>query len=124
MQDTKLKYFAGANAFVLGLALVTKAWSQDPSPPPSAPPASTGTDARDQVVQVCMVEAKARGEKLGARDVSMRKVEDTDEKSDGRASVRAEVDVAIPDKDGKLKIKKKTFKCDTRHGVVTAFSYD
>ena len=118
MRDLMLKYFASANVLVLSVAFVTKAWSQDPSPPPAS------GDERDQVVQVCMAEAKARGEKLGARDVSMRKVEDTDKKSDGRASVRAEVDVAIPDKDGKLKMKKMTFKCDTRHGTVTAFSYD
>lgn len=54
----------------------------------------------------------------------MHMVKDIDEKSDGRASVRTEVDGAIPDRDGKLKIKKKTFECYTRHGVAAAFSHD
>ena len=77
-----------------------------------------------QVIQVCIAEAKARGEKFGARDISTHMVEDIDEKSDGRASVRTEVDGAIPDKDGKLKIKKKTLEFYTRHGVAAAFSHD
>lgn len=132
MHDPSWKFFASANALVLGLAVVTKAWSQDPAPPPpppaapapAAPAMAPDADARDQVVAVCMAEAKARGEKMGAADVSMRKVEDTDKKSDGRASLRAEVDVATKQKDGSTKVKKKTIKCDTRHGVVTAFSYN
>ncbi|WP_395328524.1 hypothetical protein WBP06_13260 [Novosphingobium sp. BL-8H] len=126
MRDPSWKVFAGANALVLGMAVVSKAWSQDPAPPPPAPPAAAmapDADARDQVVQVCMAEAKTRGAKLGAVDVSMRKVEDTDKKSDGRASLRAQVDVALRQKDGTIKTKKRTIKCDTRHGVVTAFTY-
>lgn len=94
--------------------VTTSAYAQDTS----------SMDARDKVVENCMAEAKARGEKMGAVDVSIRQVEDTDEKSDGRASVRAEVDVVTKDKNGELKKKKRTIKCDTRNGVVTAFSYD
>ncbi|TCM19034.1 hypothetical protein EDF56_104570 [Novosphingobium sp. PhB165] len=124
MSNPSWKFFASANVLVLGFAVVSKAWSQDPAPAPAAPPAmAADADARDQAVAACMAEGKSRGDKLGAADVSMKKVEDTDKKSDGRASVRAEVDVAIRQKDGSIKMKKKTFKCDTRHGVVTAFSY-
>lgn len=123
MRDPSWKLFASANALVLGMAVVSKAWSQDPPPPPPSAAMAADADARDQVVQVCMAEAKTRGAKLGAVDVSMRKVEDTDEKSDGRASLRAEVDVGLRQKDGTVKTKKRTIKCDTRHGVVTAFTY-
>ncbi|MBH0114840.1 hypothetical protein I5E68_17975 [Novosphingobium sp. YJ-S2-02] len=110
--NVSLKTFAGANAALLCLAVASHAWGQDP-----------GADARDRAVSLCMAEAKARGAKMGATDVAMAQVEDTDEKSDGRASVRARVDVVMRQKDGTLKTVKKTFKCDTRHEVVTAFKY-
>ena len=45
-----------------------------------------------------------------------------DESRDSRGAVRALVNVVI-DKDGKQKTVKKTFKCSTQNGVVTAFKY-
>ncbi|GEM_PF-609606 len=129
MQDQSWKVFTGASFLLLACAVVPHAWSQDPTPPgpPSAPapaPAlAADADTRDQAVAACMAEAKSRGTKLGAVDVSMRQVEDTDKKSDGRASVRALVDVVLRKKDGTTKTEKKTFKCDTRNGVITAFKY-
>ncbi len=113
MPDNRWKFLASLPALFASLALPTGAWAQ-----------AADADARDMAVAACMKEAKTRGEKLGAVDVSMRKVEDTDKKSDGRASVRAQVDVALRQKDGSTKIKKMTFKCETRHEVVTAFKYD
>ncbi|MBT0667872.1 hypothetical protein HT136_05765 [Novosphingobium profundi] len=108
--------YVSAKALLLGLALSNHALAQDSM--------SADADARDTAVAACMKEAKVRGEKLGAVDVSMRKVEDTDKKDDGRAAVRAQVDVALRQKDGTTKIKKMTFKCETRHDVVTAFTYN
>ncbi|KPH65800.1 hypothetical protein ACLIMP_06180 [Novosphingobium aerophilum] len=119
MQDQSWKIFTGATFLLLVFAVIPKAWSQDPAPPA----VSSGADARDKVVEVCMAEAKARGEKQGAVDVAIRKVEDTDKKSDGRASLRAEVDVTTREKDGKIKTTQKTIKCDTRDGVITGFKY-
>ncbi|MCJ2179711.1 hypothetical protein [Novosphingobium album (ex Hu et al. 2023)] len=110
--------FLSANALVLTTALLSRAWAQDPVALPE------DADARDRAVSICMAEAKARGAKMGVVDVAMRKVEDTDKKSDGRASMRAEIDVVIKDKDGNLKTKRKTIRCDTRNGVVTGFRYD
>lgn len=78
-------------------------------------------DARDRVVQVCMNEAKARGAAVGAADVSMREVKDTDLKSDGFASVVAEVNLVTKDSKGKIKSSKKKFECETRNDVITSF---
>ena len=91
---------------------------------PAAAPAPLPSDPRDAVVQVCMTEAKARATKLGAVDVTMRKVEDTDLKSDGFASMRASVNLVTKDSKGKVKSQKKKFGCETRHNVVTAFNYN
>lgn len=147
MNDRSWKYYAAANVAVLAMAMGNSAWSQDPvaaatqavpSAPsmpsvPSAPsvpgvPAAVAVpkdaDARDRATAACMNEAKARGAKLGAVDVSMAKVEDTDKYDDGRAAMRAKVDVAMRDKDGKVKIKKMTIRCETRHDVVTSFKYE
>jgi len=128
MQDQSWKVFSGASFLLLACAIVPRAWSQDPTPPaapaaPTAPAVPSEADARDRAVAACMTEAKARGAKLGAVDVEMRQVEDTDKKSDDRASVRALVDVVLRKKDGTTKTVKKTFKCDTRGGVITAFKY-
>lgn len=117
MHDNSWKAFTGASALLVVIAVANNAWGQ-------APASAAGADDRDSAVEVCMKEAKARGAKMGAVDVAMSKVEDTDEKSDGRASVRAEVDVVLRQDDGSMKTKKMTFKCDTRHEVVTAFKYD
>lgn len=81
-------------------------------------------DRRDVATQVCLAEAKSRAMAVGATNVTMRDVEDTDEKSDGRASVRAKVNVVSKTSKGKIKTEKKTIKCDTRNGVVTAFEWD
>lgn len=117
MRIHSFQVFLSANALLLTTAFLTRAWAQDPEALPE------DADARDRAVAVCMAEAKTRGEKMGVVDVSMRKVEDTDKKSDGRASMRAEIDVVIKDKNGKMKTKKKTIRCDTRNGVVTGFKY-
>ncbi len=61
---------------------------------------------------------------VGATNVTMRDVKDTDKMSDGRASVRAEVNVITTSSKGKISTKKKTIKCDTRNGVVTKFKWD
>ena len=79
-------------------------------------------DARDVATQICLAEAKSRATAVGATNVTMNKVEDTDKKSDGRASVRAKVNIVTMVKD-KPKVQKKTFKCDTRNGTVTAFKW-
>ncbi|CAM5498236.1 hypothetical protein ACFSUK_27560 [Sphingobium scionense] len=95
--------------------------------PEAAPPAPTPVtpvsgDSRDVSVAACLNEAKAQGAKKGVIDVTLREVEDTDKKSDSRGAVRALVNVVI-EKDGKQKTVKKTFKCSTQNGVVTAFKY-
>ncbi|QNG46642.1 hypothetical protein [Sphingobium yanoikuyae] len=95
--------------------------------PEAAPPAPTPVtpvsgDSRDVSVAACLNEAKAQGAKKGVIDVTLREVEDTDKKSDSRGAVRALVNVVI-DKDGKQKTVKKTFKCSTQNGIVTAFKY-
>lgn len=90
-----------------------------PAPTPVTP---VSGDSRDVSVAACLNEAKAQGAKKGVIDVTLREVEDTDKKSDSRGAVRALVNVVI-DKDGKQKTVKKTFKCSTQNGVVTAFKY-
>jgi hypothetical protein len=85
--------------------------------------AAASGDARDVATQACMAEAKSRGMALGATNVTLREVEDTDKLSNDRAAVRAEVNVVTTDKKGKIKSQKRTFKCDTRNGVVQKFSW-
>jgi hypothetical protein len=85
--------------------------------------APTG-DARDVATQVCLAEAKSRATAVGATNVTMNEVKDTDKKSDGRASVTAKVNVITTDSKGKIKAQKKTIKCETRNGVVTKFKWD
>lgn len=92
--------------------------------PAAAAPAPLPSDPRDAVVQVCMAEAKSRATTLGAVDVTMRKVEDTDLKSGGVATMRASVNLVTKDSKGKIKSQKKKFGCETRNNVVTAFNYD
>lgn len=92
--------------------------------PAAAAPAPLPSDPRDAVVQICMAEAKSRATTAGATDLTLRKVEDTDLKSDGFASMRASVNLVTKDSKGKVKSKKKVFGCETRHNVVTAFNYD
>ena len=92
------------------------------APPPPTPVTPVSGDSRDVSVAACLNEAKAQGAKKGVIDVTLREVEDTDKKSDSRGAVRALVNVVI-DKDGKQKTVKKTFKCSTQNGIVTAFKY-
>jgi hypothetical protein len=89
----------------------------------AAAAAPTG-DARDVATQVCLAEAKSRATAVGATNVTMNEVKDTDKKSDGRASVTAKVNVITTDSKGKIKAQKKTIKCETRNGVVTKFKWD
>ena len=93
-----------------------------PPPPAPTPVTPVSGDSRDVSVAACLNEVKAQGAKKGVIDVTLREVEDTDKKSDSRGAVRALVNVVI-DKDGKQKTVKKTFKCSTQNGVVTAFKY-
>ncbi|MFX4088188.1 hypothetical protein ACKU27_24155 [Sphingobium yanoikuyae] len=93
-----------------------------PPPPAPTPVTPVSGDSRDVSVAACLNEAKAQGAKKGVIDVTLREVEDTDKKSDSRGAVRALVNVVI-DKDGKQKTVKKTFKCSTQNGIVTAFKY-
>ncbi len=81
-------------------------------------------DARDVATQVCLAEAKSRATALGATNVTMNEVKDTDKKSDGRAGVTAKVNVVTTDSKGKVKVQKKTIKCETRNGTVTKFKWD
>jgi hypothetical protein len=81
-------------------------------------------DARDVATQVCLAEAKSRATAVGATNVTMNEVKDTDKMSDGRASVNAKVNVVTTDSKGKVKAQKKTIKCETRNGVVTKFKWD
>lgn len=110
------------------LVLMLTAAQDGPAAPPAAAPAPAPApvvsgDARDVAVAACMAEAKAQGAKAGATDVTLREVEDTDKKSDAKAAVRAEVNIAYTDKNGKPKKQKKTFKCNTQNGIVTSFKY-
>jgi hypothetical protein len=81
-------------------------------------------DARDVATQVCLAEAKSRATAVGATNVTMNEVKDTDKMSDGRANVTAKVNVITTDSKGKIKAQKKTIKCETRNGVVTKFKWD
>lgn len=81
-------------------------------------------DARDVATQVCLAEAKSRATALGATNVTMNEVKDTDKKSDGRAGITAKVNVVTTDSKGKVKVQKKTIKCETRNGTVTKFKWD
>jgi len=96
--------------------------TREAAPPAPTPVTPVSGDPRDVSVAACLNEAKAQGAKKGVIDVTLREVEDTDKKSDSRGAVRALVNVVI-DKDGKQKTVKKTFKCSTQNGVVTAFKY-
>jgi hypothetical protein len=79
-------------------------------------------DARDIATQVCLAEARSRAMAVGATNVTMNDVKDTDKKSDGRASVTAKVNVVTMTK-GKPKAQTKKIECDTRNGVVTKFKW-
>ena len=81
-------------------------------------------DARDVATQVCLAEAKSRATAVGATNVTMNEVKDTDKMSDGRAGVTAKVNVITTDSKGKVKVQKKTIKCETRNGTVTRFKWD
>ena len=86
--------------------------------------ASPTGDARDVATQVCLSEAKSRAMAVGATNLAMNEVKDTDVKNDGRAAVTAKVNVTTTDSKGKIKTQKKTFKCETRNGTVTKFEWD
>jgi colicin import membrane protein len=80
-------------------------------------------DVRDIATQVCLAEAKSRAMAIGAANVTMNEVKDTDKKSDGRASVTAKVNVITMNKD-KPKAQSKKIECETRNGVVTKFKWN
>ena len=79
-------------------------------------------DARDIATQVCLAEAKSRAMAIGATNVTMNEVKDTDKKSDGRAGVTAKVNV-VTMTNGKPKVQTKKIQCETRNGVVTKFKW-
>jgi hypothetical protein len=80
-------------------------------------------DARDIATQVCLAEAKSRATAIGATNVTMNEVKDTDKKSDGRASVTAKVNIVTMNK-GKPKVQTKKIECETRNGAVTKFKWN
>lgn len=90
---------------------------------PDQPAAAAKPDARNAATETCLAEAKSRGKSIGASDIFLRDVKDTDKESDGVVTVRADVDVVKTDSKGKSKTSKKTFKCKTRQGMVTGFSW-
>lgn len=83
--------------------------------------APVSTDSRTAVVQICTAEAQRRGTAMGATDVSIRELEDTDVKSGHRASMRAEMNVATTDSKGKVRTKRYEISCAVRDGVITSF---
>lgn len=92
------------------------------SAPASAPAAAPlPADRRAAVIEICTAEAQRRGKAMGATDVSLREVEDTDLKSDGFAAVRAEMNLVTTDKNGKAKTQKKTVTCEVRDTAITKF---
>jgi hypothetical protein len=95
-----------------------------PAAPAVPPPPPLPSDARERVQAVCMNEARAKAKSVGASDVVLKDVQDTDVKSDGFASMRAKVELVSVDSKGKTKKKKGTFGCSTRNDVVTNFSFD
>ncbi len=78
-------------------------------------------DSRDRVVQICTAEAQRRGAAVGAADVSLEEVQDTDVKSDGRASMQARMTLVTKDSKGRVKTSKKKVSCETKNNVVTKF---
>lgn len=86
---------------------------------PAAVPLSK--DKRDRVVQLCTAEAQRRGAALGATDVNMDEVQDTDVQSDGRASMQAKMNLITKDSKGRIKKQTKKVTCETKNDVVTAF---
>lgn len=83
--------------------------------------APVSKDSRAAVVQICTAEAQRRGAAMGATDVSIRELNDTDVKSGHRASMHAEMNVVTTDKKGKVKTKRYNIACDVRDGVITSF---
>ncbi|WP_199554706.1 hypothetical protein [Sandaracinobacteroides hominis] len=98
-------------------ATATPAAPAMPAPPPLP------EDKRDRVTKICMDAAEAKAKTLNAT-VALDKVQDTDVKSDGYASMRAKVKLTTVDSKGKSKTRKGTFGCATRNDVVTSFNYD
>jgi hypothetical protein len=92
--------------------------------PAAPPPPPLPSDPRERVQTVCMNEAKAKAKGVGASDVILKDVQDTDVKSDGFASMRAKVELVSIDSKGKTKKKRGTFGCTTRNDVITNFSFD
>ena len=127
MQDPAWKLFASANAFVIGIAVMSKAWSQDPSLPPA--PVTSGrmaaqhADGGDPIERACVAEARKRGAYFGAVDVRLREILGRNQKSAEDVTLRARVEATIRKKNGKTKIKRLKFKCDSQSGVVSAFTY-
>ena len=76
--------------------------------------ASPTGDARDVATQVCLSEAKSRAMAVGATNLAMNEVKDTDVKNDGRAAVTAKVNVTTTDSKGKIK----THQVGKRHRLI------
>ncbi len=118
---------------VVALPLTAQETQPVPAVPPAPPVVTTPAaeaapmaaplpeDRRDRVVQLCTTEAQRRGKALGAADVSMDEVKDTDLQSDGRASMTAKMNLYTKDSKGKLKKQTKKVACETKNDVVTSF---
>lgn len=134
-----LKFASGIGAVLLtAVSMPLMAQMEQPAVPATATPAAVTAapaaavaaapvavplpkDSRDRVVMLCTQEAQRRGQALGAADVSMDEVKDTDVKSDGRASMQAKMNLYTKDSKGKLKKQTKKVKCETKNDVVTSF---
>jgi hypothetical protein len=114
----------GVSLFALPGTAVAQVTPAPLTKPPAAAAAAPTGDARDVATQVCLGEAKSRSVAVGATNVTMNEVKDTDVKNDGRAAVTAKVNVTTTDSKGKIKTQKKTIKCETRNGTVTKFAWD
>jgi membrane protein involved in colicin uptake len=102
-------------------AAAEKAKAAEAAAATAAAAAAPKGDARDAAVDICMAEGKNRATTMGARDLTLREVKDTDKLSNGRVNVTAQVNVITADKNGKIKTAKKNMKCETRNGTITKF---
>lgn len=100
-------------------------------PPLASAPANAMTaapplpkDRRERVMFLCMAAAKEEAKKSGIQEVTLREVEDTDLKSDDRASIRAKVDLISVTDRGKIKKKRGTMGCATENDTVTRIDID
>ena len=102
-------------------AAAEKAKAAEAAAATAAAAAAPKGDARDAAVDICMAEGKNRATTMGARDLTLREVKDTDKLSNGRVNVTAQVNVITADKNGKIKMTRKNMKCETRNGTITKF---